>query len=129
MENAELADVTNSEKLCIESIKVKSGNLVELQEYVARQVVSGLRLTLTDAEGKRLVRNAPVDPVAYEYFLRSRYLLSTNNNQRAIELLEKSVALDQNNAVACAYLARAYHINALQFSGDRKNLSKAEDNT
>ena len=125
---AELVDVMSVERLWHESIRKKSDKLVELQDYVAQKVVSGLRLNLTDAEGKRLVRNAPVDPVAYEYFLRSRYLLSTNNNQRAIELLEKSVALDQNNAVAWAYLARAYHINALQFSGDREDLSKAEAN-
>ena len=123
---AELVDVSAVETLWKESIKIKSDKLVELQDYVARQVVTGLRLNLTDAEGKRLLRNAPVDPVAYEYFLRSRYLLSTNNNQRAIELLEKSVALGQNNALAWAYLARAYHINALQFSGDRSELSKAE---
>lgn len=126
--NAELADVDTGEKLWSESIKIMSRNLVELQDYVARKVVSGLRLNLTDAEGKRLVRTAAIDPVAYEFFLKSRYLLSTNNNQRAIELLEKSVALDQNNAVAWAYLARAYHINALQFSGDRADLSKAEAN-
>jgi tetratricopeptide (TPR) repeat protein len=89
-------------------------------------VVSGLRLNLTDAEGKRLSRNASVDPVAFEFFLRSRTLLSTNNNQKAIELLEKSVELDQNNALAWAYLARAYHISALQFTGDRAEISKAE---
>jgi DNA-binding winged helix-turn-helix (wHTH) protein/TolB-like protein/tetratricopeptide (TPR) repeat protein len=123
---AELVDVTSVEILWNESIKFKSDRLVELQDYVSQKVVSGLRLNLTDAEGKRLVRNAPIDPVAYEYFLRSRYLLSTNNNQRAIELLEKSVALDQNNALAWAYLARAYHINALQFTGDRADLSRAE---
>lgn len=125
---AELVDVSTDDKLWSESIKIKSGNLVELQDYVAQKVVSGLRLNLTDAEGRRLVRNVTVDPVAYEYFLRSRYLLSTNNNQKAIDLLEKSVALDQNNAVAWAYLARAYHINALQFSGDRNDLSRAEAN-
>ena len=124
--NAELADVSSGEKLWSESIKIKSDKLVELQDYVARQVVAGLRLNLTDAEGNRLVRRASVDPVAFEYFLRSRYLLSTNNNKRAIELLEQSVHLDPNNALAWAYLARAYHINALQFSGDRAELSTAE---
>jgi DNA-binding winged helix-turn-helix (wHTH) protein/TolB-like protein/lipopolysaccharide biosynthesis regulator YciM len=126
--HAELVDVSTDDKLWSESIKIKSGNLVELQDYVAQKVVSGLRLNLTDAEGKRLVRSVSVDPIAYEYFLRSRYLLSTNNNQKAIDLLEKSVALDQNNAVAWAYLARAYHINALQFSGDPNDLSRAEAN-
>jgi adenylate cyclase len=115
--------VTTDEKLWSESIKFKSVNLAALQDYVARKVVDGLRLSLTDAEGRRLVRNVSVDPVAYEYFLRSRYLLSTNNNQKAIDLLEQSVSLDPNNALAWAYLARAFHINALQFSGDRNELS------
>ena len=126
--HAELVDMSTDDKLWSESIKVKSSNLVEIQDYVAQKVVGGLRLNLTDAEGKRLVHSVPTDPVAYEYFLRSRYLLSTNNNQKAIDLLEKSVALDQNNALAWAYLARAYHINALQFSGDRNELSSAEAN-
>ena len=126
--HAELVDMSTDDKLWSESIKVKSSNLVVIQDYVAQKVVGGLRLNLTDAEGKRLVHSVPTDPVAYEYFLRSRYLLSTNNNQKAIDLLEKSVALDQNNALAWAYLARAYHINALQFSGDRNELSSAEAN-
>ncbi len=125
---AELVDVRTDDKLWSESIKVKSGNLVEIQDYVAQKVVGGLRLNLTDAEGKRLLHSVSVDPVAFEYFLRSRYLLSTNNNQKAIDLLEKSVSLDQNNALAWAYLGRAYHINALQFSGDRSELSSAEAN-
>jgi DNA-binding winged helix-turn-helix (wHTH) protein/tetratricopeptide (TPR) repeat protein/TolB-like protein len=125
----QMIDVSSpDDPLWNESIRVQSDKLVDLQNYVAQKVVSGLRLNLTDAEGRRLVRSAPVDPVAYEYFLRSRYLLSTNNNQKAIDLLEKSVAVDQNNAVAWAYLARAYHINALQFSGDRNDLSRAEAN-
>jgi len=126
--HAELVDMSTDDKLWSESIKVKSSNLVVIQDYVAQKVVVGLRLNLTDAEGKRLVQSVPADPVAYEYFLRSRYLLSTNNNQKAIDLLEKSVAIDQNNALAWAYLARAYHINALQFSGDRNELSSAEAN-
>lgn len=126
---AQLVDVGSADDpLWNESIKVKSDKLVELQNEVAQKVVIGLRLNLTDAEGRRLVSSAPVDPVAYEYFLRSRYLLSTNNNQKAIDLLEKSVEIDQNNAVAWAYLARAYHINALQFSGDRNDLARAEAN-
>jgi DNA-binding winged helix-turn-helix (wHTH) protein/TolB-like protein len=124
--NAELADVTSGDKLWSESITLKSDKLAELQDYVARQVVNGLRLNLTDDEGKRLAHGTSVNPVAYEYFLKSRYLLSTNSNQKAIELLEKSIELDQNNALAWAYLARAYHINALQFSGDRAELVRAE---
>ncbi len=124
--NAQLIDVPSGEKLWSESINVKNYELSHVQDYVARQVVKGLRLNLTSAEGERFDRNVSTNPVAYEYFLRSRYLMSTNNHRKAIELLIKSVENDQNYALAWAYLARAYHINALQFTGDKAELSAAE---
>jgi DNA-binding winged helix-turn-helix (wHTH) protein/TolB-like protein len=124
--NAQLIDVTSGQKLWSEAINGKYDKLLELQDYVARQVVNGLRLNLTAAEGERFDRNQSRDPVAYEYFLRSRFLLSTNNHRKAIELLTESVRIDPNFALAWAYLARAYHINALQFSGSRAELSEAE---
>jgi len=85
-----------------------------------------LDLKLTDAEGKRMSGGHAVDSLALEYFLRSQYLLSTSSQAKAIELLTESVHLDPNNALAWAYLGRAYHINALQFSGDRRELAEAE---
>jgi len=124
--NAELADVQTGAKLWSESITVRADQLLALQDYVARKVVAGLKLKLSDAERGRLDKSAAGEPLAYEYLLRSRYLLSTNNHQKAIELLTKSVELDPNSALAWAYLARAYHIDALQFSGDREEISKAE---
>ncbi|HST20782.1 MAG TPA: winged helix-turn-helix domain-containing protein [Blastocatellia bacterium] len=124
--NAQLIDVSSGEKLWSESFNVKNYELSHVQDYVARQVVKGLRLNLTPAEGERFDRNVSNNPVAYEYFLRSRYLMSTNNHRKAIELLTKAVEIDPNYAQAWAYLARAYHINALQFTGDKTELSAAE---
>lgn len=124
--SAQLIDVPSGNKLWSESINVKNYELRHVQDYVARQVVKGLRLNLTAAEGERFDRNVSQNAVAYENFLRSRYLMSTNNHRKAIELLTKSVELDANYALAWAYLARAYHINALQISGDKAELSAAE---
>jgi DNA-binding winged helix-turn-helix (wHTH) protein/TolB-like protein len=124
--NAQLINVETGEKLWSEAISVKLDKLIELQDYVARQVVKGLRVNLSGPEGERFERNLSHDPVAYEYFLRSRYLMSTSKHREAIDLLTKSVEIDPNNAQAWAYLARAYHINALQFSGSRAELSSAE---
>lgn len=124
--NAQLIDVETGEKLWSEPINMKFDKLIELQDYVARQVVKGLRVNLTDSEGERFERNVSHHPKAFEYFLRSRYLMSTNKHREAIELLTESVRLDPNNALVWAYLARAYHINALQISGSRAELSEAE---
>lgn len=124
--NAQLIDVPSGEKLWSETINVKYYELRHVQDYVARQVVKGLRLNITSAEDEQFDRNVSNNPVAYEYFLRSRYLMSTNNHRKAIELLTKAVEIDPNYALAWAYLARAYHINALQFTGDKTELSAAE---
>lgn len=123
---AELIDIENDAKLWSESVKVKSDKLIELQDYVALKVVQGLQLQLNEKEDKRLKRTVPVDPRAYANFAKSRYLMSTNNHREAIKLLTEAVQIDQNFALGWAYLARAYHINALQFSGDRKDLLDAE---
>src|SRR5262249_26540195 len=123
--NAQLVDVAGKQNLWSESMNLKFEKLLELQDYVARQVAKGLDLKLAVADGNRFNRQAG-DPLAYEYLLRSQYLLSTSNQSKAIELLTESVHLDPNNAVAWAYLGRAYHINALQFSGDRRELAEAE---
>ncbi|HKP86462.1 MAG TPA: winged helix-turn-helix domain-containing protein [Blastocatellia bacterium] len=124
--NAQLIDVETGEKLWSEPISVKFDKLIELPDYVARQVVKGLRVNLTGSEGERFERNVSHDSKAFEYFLRSRYLMSTNKHGEAIELLTESVRIDPNNALVWAYLARAYHINALQISGSRAELSEAE---
>jgi len=124
--NAELIDIEHDAKLWSESIKVKSDKRIELQDYVALKVVKGLQLQLNEKEDKRLKRSVSVDPRAYADFTKSRYLMSTNNHREAMRLLTEAVQIDQNFALGWAYLARAYHINALQFSGDRKELLQAE---
>src|SRR5262249_47868674 len=124
--NAQLVDVAGEKNLWSESMNLKFEKLLELQDYVARQVAKGLDLKLTDAERKRMSGGHAVDSLALEYFLRSQYLLSTSSQAKAIELLTESVHLDSSNALAWAYLGRAYHINALQFSGDRRELAEAE---
>lgn len=123
---AELIDIENDAKLWSEPIKVKSDKVIELQDYVALKVVQGLQLQLNEKEDKRLKRTVSVDPRAYANFAKSRYLMSTNNHREAIRLLTEAVQIDQNFALGWTYLARAYHINALQVSGDRKELLDAE---
>jgi DNA-binding winged helix-turn-helix (wHTH) protein/TolB-like protein len=61
--NAQLIDVSSGEKLWSESFNVKNYELRQVQDYVARQVVKGLSLNLTNAEGERFDRNVSRDPV------------------------------------------------------------------
>jgi hypothetical protein len=60
---------------------------------VARQVISGLELTLSPSEAERLKPDQPINPVAYEYYLRGIDLYSQSDFLMAIQMLDKSSAL------------------------------------
>lgn len=63
-------------------------------------------------------RGAPVNPVAYEYYLRGVDLMSSHDFPHAIEMLEKSTEMDPNYALTWAYLGQSYNSTAsFQVSG------------
>ena len=85
-----------------------------------------MELNLSPAEAANLKPEKPINSVAYEDYLRGIDLYSLNQFGAAIEMLEKSTALEPNYAPAWAHLGRAYTTNAsLQFGG-REDYGKAQ---
>lgn len=85
---------------------------------MARQVISGLELTLSPSEAERLKPDQPINPVAYEYYLRGIDLYSKSDFPMAIQMLEKSTELAPKYALTWANLGRSYAANAsFQFGG------------
>lgn len=122
----QLIDVSKGEVLWRDTIDVKYEKVLSVQDRVANEVIHGLRLNISPAETERLTLDAPQDPFAYENFLRGRYLISTNDHPTAIKMLEESVELDPNYALAWAYLGKAYSVTASQYFGGRKFSDKAK---
>src|ERR1700691_1411930 len=86
-------------------------SILEVQEEVARNIVEQIHLNLTPEDRARLASKPPVDPEAYESYLRGRYYF----NQRTEDALHKSIAsfqqaIARDPAYAPAYsgLAEAY---------------------
>src|ERR1700733_487214 len=86
-------------------------SILEVQEEVARNIVEQIELNLTPEERARLAYETPVDPRAYENYLKGRYYFS----QRTEDALHKSIAsfqqaITSDPAYAPAYsgLAEAY---------------------
>jgi TolB-like protein/Tfp pilus assembly protein PilF len=86
-------------------------SILEVQEEVTRNIVEQIELNLTPEERARLASNPPVDPEAYEYYLKGRYYFS----QRTEDALHKSIASfqqaiksDPGYAPAYSGLAEAY---------------------
>lgn len=122
---AQLIDMSAHETLWQGTIDIKYDKLLTVEDRVAQQVINGLQLQLSPAEAKRLQADEPRDPLAYENYLRGRFLISTSNHALALRLLEKSVELDPNYALAWAYLGKAYSVSASQYAGGREYNDRA----
>ena len=114
----QLIDVRPDKILWQDSFDIKFEKLLTVQDRVSEQIIQGLQLTLSPAEAKKLEPKAPINPNAYEYYLRGVDLYSLNNFLAAITMLAKSTSVEPGYAPAWAYLGRAYATNAsLQFGG------------
>ncbi len=108
------------------TLNVRYDKLLTVQDRVAKMIIQGLALQLGPDEQVHLKSDRPVASLAYEYYLRGVDLYSISNFTAAIEMLDKSAAIDPTYAPTWAYLGRAYTTNAsLQFGG-REQYRRAE---
>jgi serine/threonine-protein kinase len=86
-------------------------DVLALQGDVARAIAEEIQVKLSPQERSRLTRSRPVDPAAYEAFLKGRhfwYRRSPDALTRSVELLRQAISLDPSHALAHAGLADAY---------------------
>jgi len=118
---SQLVDVRTDKILWRNSFDLKYDKLLTVQDNVAQQIIKGLELNLSPSEVERLKPEAPIDPVAYEYYLRGVDLYSRSDFPLAIKMLEKSAELSPDHALTWAYLGRSYTAHAsFQFGGNEQ---------
>jgi DNA-binding winged helix-turn-helix (wHTH) protein/TolB-like protein/Flp pilus assembly protein TadD len=122
---AQLIDARTENILWRSSLDVKYSKLLTVHDIVAREIVKGLRLSLTRSEAASLESEAEVAPAAYEYFLRGVDLYSRNEFQMAIQMLRRSAAIDQNYALTWAHLGRVLTASASFELGGRAQYEEA----
>jgi len=84
--------------------------LLQLQDHIAEQVASALRLELSPPERARLHVRYTQNPAAYDLYLRGRALLvnyTEANMREALGYFERALTLDEHYALARAALATA----------------------
>jgi serine/threonine-protein kinase len=87
------------------------GEIFQLQDTLAKSVVDSLRLSLTAGEEKRINRDAPASPEAYECYLRANQIqLDSRRWAEARDLYARCVNQDPNFAPAWARLGRCYRL-------------------
>jgi TolB-like protein/DNA-binding winged helix-turn-helix (wHTH) protein len=87
------------------------GDVLALQADIARAVAREVRAAVTPRESARLAAAAPIDPMAYDLYLRGRYLWSQRTEEglrRAIEYFRGALEIEPKFAHAHAALAESY---------------------
>jgi DNA-binding winged helix-turn-helix (wHTH) protein/TolB-like protein/Flp pilus assembly protein TadD len=123
---SQLIDVKTQKILWRGTFDLKYEKLLTVQDNVAQQIIEGLELSLSPAEGERLKPDKPIDPLAYEYYLRGVDLYARSDFPMAIKMLEKSAEIDPNYGLTWAYLGRSYNANASFQFGGREHYRKAQ---
>jgi tetratricopeptide (TPR) repeat protein len=84
---------------------------LRVQGELARSVAREVQVTVTEQEQALLARRRPVDPAAYDSYLRGRHFWdrrSETSLRRSIECFQEAVDRDPTLAVAWAGMALAY---------------------
>ena len=102
-------------------------DVLTLQNEVAQAVTQAIRIKLTPQEQSRLAERRPINPAAYDDFLRGRYYLNRQtkaDNDAAIQALNRAVEADPEFAGGWAELAQAYVWKLFLFAPDEKELQQ-----
>ena len=109
----QLVNVPDGTIACSRTAQVALGDLFQLQDSLAREIVDSLSIPLTGKSGEALQTDVPATPAAYELYLRANQL-STNRRllTNARSLYRSTLDLDPHYAPAWAQLARVYRVLA-----------------
>ncbi len=109
--SAELVNASDKTQMWGEQFNRKTTDALMVQMEIAQQIAAKLRSRLTTTEQQQLVKDAKVNPEAYELMLKGRFYLTKNNvdsQWKGIECFNQAIALDGKYASPYAELARAY---------------------
>jgi DNA-binding winged helix-turn-helix (wHTH) protein/TolB-like protein len=111
-----LLRTSDGKSLWADNFDMRSSDAFTIQDKVAQQVATSLRLRLDRAQSERYAARYSPNAIAYEYYLKGVYSFeqrgfdsqSKPQMETTIELFKKAIAADPNYALAHAQLAYAY---------------------
>ena len=108
---AQLIRATTDEHLWAQSYQGDLRDTLQLQDKVARAIADRIRVTVTSREQALLENAKPVNPAAYDAYLRGRYFWNKRTAQglkKGVEYFDQAVAHDPKYAQAYSGLADSY---------------------
>jgi tetratricopeptide (TPR) repeat protein len=124
-----LIDASTEEHLWTGNYNRDLRDVLTVQNEVATAITQAIQIKLTPQEQSRLARARPINPAAYDDFLRGRYYLNRQtkaDNDNAIQSLNRAVTSDPEFAAGWAELAQAYVWKLFLFAPDEKDLQEKD---
>ncbi len=109
--SARLVHALTDDHLWAESYDRDLGDVLALQSEVAQAIAREVRVKLTPQEQAHFAQVRPVDPEAFEAYLRGRYHWNRRSHgglKNAFQYFQQAIAMDSTNAAAYAGLADCY---------------------
>ena len=129
--SAELINARDGSHVWGQQYDRKLADMVALQEEIAREMASALRMRLTGAEEKRLTKSYTANTEAYQDYLRGRYFWNKRSEDalnKGVEYFQQAIAKDPKYALAYDGLADCYILLAVYgFSPPREAFPRAKE--
>ncbi len=124
--SAQLLEAPSGTVLWSHSAQVALGDIFQLQDTLARQIVESLALPLSGRERRALGHDVPSNAKAYEFYLRANPLSHDSGSwEVARDLYLQCLQSDPQYAPAWARLGRVYHVIG-KYRGTSEDYARSE---
>jgi TolB-like protein/DNA-binding winged helix-turn-helix (wHTH) protein/Flp pilus assembly protein TadD len=126
--SAQLIRGATDQHLWAEAYDRDVGDMLRVQEEIARSIVREIRVKLTPREQELLTKGRSVDPQAYELYLKGRYFwakATKESIEKAMGLFRESIAKDPTYASPFSGLADCYTVLGVSFGVGSLSSSQA----
>lgn len=124
--SAQLLEAPSGTVLWSHSAQVALGDIFQLQDTLARQIVESLALPLSGRERRAFGHDVPANAMAYEFYLRANPLSHDSGSwEVARDLYLQCLQADPHYAPAWARLGRVYHVIG-KYRGTSEDYARSE---
>ena len=112
--STQLVEASTGTVVCSHTAQVGLTDIFRLQDELARQIVNSLATPLSAGDNRRLGRDVPLSPHAYELYLRANHVAGNTSSPARLaparDLYRRCLEEDPGFAPAWARLGRVYRV-------------------
>ncbi|HWX31527.1 MAG TPA: winged helix-turn-helix domain-containing protein [Steroidobacteraceae bacterium] len=126
---AQLIQASSDQHLWARTYERDLKDVLALQDEIAQDITEQIRVKLTPKERSLLIQVHPVDPEAYDAYLRGRYWWGKGGAEawKGLDYFQKAIAKDPSYALAYAGVADSYLILGDGFLSPKEAFPKAKE--